>query len=276
MPQLTLPLNEAANTPAPAFSITNVFPPLPGVGSGSIAVLGTSTGGIGVQGQSSDPLNASAAVAGFNTGNGPGVYGSATANDAVVGYSSSNANAGVAGHNTSTGSAGGVGVYGTGGAYAGKFDGNVLVNGTLSVTIDIVLTGGDCAEEFDIESSAQVEAGTVMVLGEGGALQPSATAYSRMVAGVISGAGEYKPGLILDRKRSSQGRLPIALVGKVYCKVDADHGAIEIGDLLTSSLTPGHAMKASDPSQAFGAVLGKALRALKSGQSLIPILVALQ
>jgi hypothetical protein len=261
MPQLTLPLYETAIAPGAAFSITNNFPAIPFLQSA--AILGMSTSGaIGIQG--------------INTGNAPGVYGSATENDAVVGYSSSNANAGVAGHNTSTGSAGGVGVYGTGGAYAGKFDGNVLVNGTLSVIVDIVLTGGDCAEEFDIESSAEIDAGTVMVVSEGGALQPSATAYDRKVAGVISGAGEYKPGLILDRKTSAEGRLPIGLVGKVYCKVDAGHGAIEIGDLLTTSPTPGHAMKASDPSQAFGAVLGKALRSLRSGRDLIPILVALQ
>jgi hypothetical protein len=62
----------------------------------------------------------------------------------------------------------------------------------------------------------------------------------------------------------------------VYCKVDADYGQIEVGDLLTTSATPGHAMKATDPSQAFGAVIGKALRPLKEGQALIPILIAMQ
>jgi hypothetical protein len=35
-------------------------------------------------------------------------------------------------------------------------------------------------------------------------------------------------------------------------------------------------MKATDPSSAFGAVIGKALRALSNGQGMIPILVALQ
>jgi hypothetical protein len=68
----------------------------------------------------------------------------------------------------------------------------------------------------------------------------------------------------------------VALIGKTYCKVDASNGAIEVGDLLTVSSIPGHAMKASDPARAFGAVLGKALRPLGSGRGLIPILVALQ
>jgi hypothetical protein len=35
-------------------------------------------------------------------------------------------------------------------------------------------------------------------------------------------------------------------------------------------------MKADDPLKAFGAVIGKALRSMKSGQGMIPILIALQ
>jgi hypothetical protein len=70
--------------------------------------------------------------------------------------------------------------------------------------------------------------------------------------------------------------MPVALLGKVYCKVDAECGSVDVGDLLTTSATPGHAMKAGDPLKAFGAVIGKALRPLQAGQGLIPILVALQ
>jgi hypothetical protein len=115
-----------------------------------------------------------------------------------------------------------------------------------------------------------------MVLEENGALRPSDKSYDRKVAGVISGAGDFRPGLILDRQRAAERRLPLALVGKVYCKADATFGPIEVGDLLTTSPTPGHAMKASDPVKAFGAVIGKALRPLERGAGLIPILIALQ
>ena len=104
----------------------------------------------------------------------------------------------------------------------------------------------------------------------------SQRAYDKRVAGVVSGAGDYKPGIVLDKQQSESHRQPIALVGKVYCKVDAQYGAIEVGDLLTTAPTLGHAMKASDPLKAFGAVIGKALRPLKEGQGLIPILIALQ
>jgi hypothetical protein len=115
-----------------------------------------------------------------------------------------------------------------------------------------------------------------MVIDSEGALRPSDQAYDKRVAGVISGAGNYKPGLILDKQASSNNRMPIALMGKVYCKADASYGAIEVGDLLTTSPTLGHAMKANDPLKAFGSVIGKALRPLDEGQGLIPILIALQ
>src|SRR5262249_54311798 len=156
------------------------------------------------------------------------------------------------------------------GKLAGRFEGDVEVWG------DIRLTNADCAEDFDIANADLAEPGTVMVLGEGGILEPSQFAYDKCVAGVISGAGNYKPGIVLDKQGSQQKRKPVALLGKVYCKVDASYGPIEIGDLLTTSPTVGHAMKATDQVKAFGAVIGKALRPLVEGQSLIPILIALQ
>jgi hypothetical protein len=70
--------------------------------------------------------------------------------------------------------------------------------------------------------------------------------------------------------------VPVALLGKVYCKVDAGYGSIDVGDLLTTSSTPGHAMKADDPVKAFGTVIGKALTQFTGGTGLIPILITLQ
>ncbi len=139
---------------------------------------------------------------------------------------------------------------------------------------DIYLKNADCAEEFEIEEGA--EPGTVVVITEEGRLHQCQEAYDKKVAGVISGAGKYKPGIVLDKKVDSKNRKPVALVGKVYCKVDAGYGAIGVGDLLTTSPTVGHAMKAVDPFKAFGSVIGKALQPLKSGHGLIPILIALQ
>jgi hypothetical protein len=196
----------------------------------------------------------------------------------VVGETNSLVVAAIAGINHSREGTG-AGIYGrkfgTKG-HAGFFEGNVHVTGNLSTDGDIALQNADCAEDFTIASSDLVEPGTVMIVDEDETLSPSIEEYDKRVAGVISGAGRYKPGLVLDRRGSSLLRQPLALLGKVYCKVDATFGAIEVGDLLTTSRCPGHAMKASDASRAFGAVIGKSLRRLDSGRGLVPILIALQ
>jgi hypothetical protein len=101
-------------------------------------------------------------------------------------------------------------------------------------------------------------------------------AYNKRVAGVIAGAGNLKPAIILGKQQFTRRRMPIALLGKVYCKVDASSSPIEVGDLLTTSSNPGYAMKAIDTSRSSGAVIGKALCPCESGLGLIPILVALQ
>jgi hypothetical protein len=142
---------------------------------------------------------------------------------------------------------------------------------------DILFEGSaDCAEEFEVLESEKVEQGTVMVFNKQGSLQPSSTAYDRKVTGVVSGAGDLKPGIVLDKQPKKKNRLPVALIGKVYCKVDAQYASVEIGDLLTSSPTSGHAMKVKNPLKAFGAVIGKAMKPLTEGQGLIPIMVTMQ
>ena len=140
---------------------------------------------------------------------------------------------------------------------------------------DIILRNADCAEEFDLAADEALP-GTVVVIGGDGRLHASTTAYDRRVAGVISGAGACRPGIVLDRNPSTSPRGPVALIGKVFCKVDADYGAIEVGDLLTTSPTTGHAMRAEDAARAFGAVIGKALGSHESGLGLVPVLVAMQ
>ncbi len=153
---------------------------------------------------------------------------------------------------------------------------SVLNGGNLNVSGDVILQGADCAEHFDVSDEEQPEPGTVMVIDDEGALRKSHEAYDKKVAGVVSGAGEYRPGIVLDKQDSGDSRVAVALVGKVYCKVDAQYSPIDVGDLLTTSPTPGHAMKAAEPGRAFGAIIGKALRSLAVGSGLIPILIALQ
>ncbi len=250
-----------------------------------VGVIGTSNLHDGIQGFSN--AREHAGVVGSNgagTGvlgtskSGVGVWGASETYEGVHAETKSSVTAAIAAYNLNLDGTGAAifakkeGIQG----HAGFFDGNVFVTKKLTVGDDIVLANADCAEDFDIAGLEKVEPGTVMVIDEEGSLQPSDRPYDKRVAGVISGAGNFKPGIVLDKQESSNNRMPIALLGKVYCKVDANYGAIKVGDLLTTSLTPGHAMKAGDPMKAFGSVIGKALKSLASGEGLIPILIALQ
>jgi len=240
---------------------------------GGIGVTGRSDGGDGMQAQTAS--SAKSGIFATNNSLDPSPAGIPGGNG-VFGLSSDPNASGVFGVNSKGGtgvtgsSDSGIGVYGKGGHLAGRFEGDVEVTG------DIRLTNADLAEEFAVSGAEDVEPGTVMVIDEAGELRASYCSYDKRVAGVISGAGDYKPAIILDKQASRANRMTVALVGKVYVKVDAQYSAVEIGDLLTSSPTPGHAMKAADPLMAFGAVIGKALRPLGTGQGMIPILIALQ
>jgi hypothetical protein len=156
------------------------------------------------------------------------------------------------------------------------------------VAKELTITGGsDFSENFDVNeapesseaSPTKVEAGMVVSIDPAspGKLQLSAQAYDRRVAGVISGAGGVKPGMKMSQPGTlADGQFPVALSGRVYCWVDASQGAIEPGDLLTTSNTPGHAMKATDAAKAQGAIIGKAMTGLKAGRGLALVLVTLQ
>jgi hypothetical protein len=303
MANLTLPFAGSFETNGTVFEITQPT-------QGGSAIAGSSfgvnsqdgTSGIGVVGQSD---SGGTGVLGTSD-SGPGVHGNSRSGSGVVGVS----NNGVGVWAESTGNGAGLFAKATGGP-AGQFEGNVkvtgqmqagsmhigvfggIIDGALSVRRlscdddflcfgDIKVASGkdvilaDCAEEFDVRQELSIEPGTVMVIAEEGLVEPSCRAYDKRVAGVISGAGNCKPAIVLDKQQSHGHRVPVALLGKVYCKVDAQYASIELGDLLTTSPTSGHAMKACDAIKGFGAIIGKALRSQKSGLGMIPILVALQ
>ncbi len=160
-------------------------------------------------------------------------------------------------------------------------------NGVTGVDTLQIRGGADFSENFDVSaetaggeaSPMKVEAGLVVSIDPAnpGKLALSAQAYDRRVAGIISGAGGVKPGMIMSQEGTlADGKHPVALSGRVYCYVDASHGAIEPGDLLTTSATPGHAMKVADSAKAQGAIIGKAMTSLKEGKGLVLVLVTLQ
>ena len=149
------------------------------------------------------------------------------------------------------------------------------------ITDELQITGGaDLSEGFRLgRDSKEVVPGTVLVIAEGatGELVTSTRAYDSRVAGVVSGAGDVRPGLLMGQRNTiADGEVPVALTGRVYVRVDASESPVLAGDLLTTSATPGHAMKAVEVSRRPGAILGKALTGLQSGQGLVLTLVTLQ
>jgi hypothetical protein len=230
---------------------------------------------------------------------GVGVRGTSNSGIGVVGISSTDD--GVHGRSQS-----GIGVHGVA-PTAGKFDGNVVVSGqftsgpvnikgqaevtgqmsvggglsvngdisagaNVNVTGDVTFSGGDCAEE--IGTYADIEPGSVVIIDDTGRLSTCSETYDKRVVGVVSGAGTLKPAIILGKNSAAECKALLAISGRVFCKVDADFAPVEIGDLLTSSSTPGHAMRA-DPERSAGRVIGKSLGRIESGRGLVPILVSL-
>ena len=110
------------------------------------------------------------------------------------------------------------------------------------------------------------------------------TPGSRLVAGVVStspgvvlGSPTLDSGLsTLDSGLQTPSQPLLALAGRVPVKATTENGPIQVGDLLISSSTPGHAMRSSDPAAAVGAVIGKALEPLEEGEGVIMMQVTLR
>ena len=80
---------------------------------------------------------------------------------------------------------------------------------------------------------------------------------------LLAGVYATKPGVLLGRGvgRELSETIPMGIIGVLPTKISAENGPIGIGDLLVTSSTPGHAMKAdfSDLGRLIGAVIGKAM-----------------
>lgn len=151
-------------------------------------------------------------------------------------------------------------------------------------------TSGDTMYVSDIAElipcSSNVGAGDVVVINPGKDREviKCSKEVDVSVVGVISGSPHFSLG---DKEKANKlepdkNYQYIALKGLVYANVNSDYGEIKSGDLLTTSPTPGHAMKAKPvdevdgyPVYPQGCIVGKALEPLKSGKGRILILVCL-
>lgn len=159
------------------------------------------------------------------------------------------------------------------------YSGDVWVSNNLSTATLTIRGGSDLAEPFNITSDKDdVPQGSVMVIDDEnpGRLKVSSQPYDTRVAGVLSGANGVNPGIQMQQQGLLEGGKNVALTGRVYVLADAAYGSIKPGDMLTTSATPGHAMKVKNHGKAQGAILGKAMSSLKQGKGMVLVLVTLQ
>ncbi len=236
-------------------------------GAGVAGVAGVNNGPISGRGVYGRSDNGGAGVHGTSQ-NGYGVHGNSLNDYGVLGTTASATKAAASGIN----SASGPGVYGRsdGGGYAGLFAGRVRVD------VLEIAGGADLAETFNVSEHASP--GTVMAIdtANAGLLCIAQGAYNRRVAGIVSGANNLAAGVVLSDPAVPKGGVAVAMTGRVWVKCDASGGAIEPGDLLTTSDTPGHAMRVADHALSQGATLGKAMTSLREGQGMVLALVSLQ
>jgi hypothetical protein len=154
------------------------------------------------------------------------------------------------------------------------------VNGITKTNCLEISGGCDFAEGFDVssEENESIEPGTLVSIDPNnpGKLMITNSAYDKKVVGIISGANGINPGMLMGQKGSvADGEYPVALSGRVYVKADASFGAIKPGDMLTSSVIPGYAMKIKKQAKAQGAIIGKAMSGLDGGTGYVLVLVSL-
>ena len=166
----------------------------------------------------------------------------------------------------------------TGGAYFADKDGNRRVElGVRSSGDGYVRVNGsavhDSAELFELATREGVGLGSVVAYdAQAGGLIPASAAQARLVIGVISGAGGFRPGIVIGSRADGTTDFPVSMSGVIKVRVSGEAGAIEPGDLLTPSSVPGVGMRAVDPVP--GTVFGKALEPWSgAGEGLVLMLV---
>jgi len=146
----------------------------------------------------------------------------------------------------------------------------VLTSGQVRSDVGFNTPAADMAEM--LPAVAGLEPGETLVIGTDGRLERSSEAYQPTIVGVYSTRPGFVGGQPVDDELSDH--VPLAIAGIVPVKVTSENGPSCVGDLLTTSSTPGHAMRATAASP--GTILGKALCALETRRGVVDVLIMLR
>jgi trimeric autotransporter adhesin len=150
---------------------------------------------------------------------------------------------------------------------------NTKIFGSLNVTENILYRGnltGYGADLAEYVYGTGVQAGDVVIIDPENdkTVIKSRIAYDTRVAGIVS----TDPSHLMS---ADEGNVPLALAGRVPVKVSSENGAVKRGDLLTSSATPGYAMRCASRQECSGAIIGKAMENMEGETDMITALVVL-
>jgi hypothetical protein len=136
-------------------------------------------------------------------------------------------------------------------ATAGSIQGNWSLVGASKLQA----TYADLAEFY--EGDQEYEAGTVLVFGGNKEVTTTTMINDTRSAGVVT----TNPAYVMNSEQTGI-KVCLALAGRVPCKVI---GRVKKGDMLTTSATPGYAVKALNPT--LGSIIGKALENKDYGEA---------
>ena len=114
----------------------------------------------------------------------------------------------------------------------------------------------------------------VSLAADGSGVERCRQPHDPLVLGVVSTAPGMLLGAAAIQFERNPGEQPIALAGRVPCKVCAENGPIRKGNLLVPASLPGHAMRAGD--NPTGCTIGKALADFDGDTGLIDVFVFLR
>jgi hypothetical protein len=152
-------------------------------------------------------------------------------------------------------------------------EGDVVVIGSNQASLYYGTNNGIPVPEADLTTRSLDTRVCGIVCSVHGNVEPSETAKSGSQARALT--HEELQSVDQTKVKAGQVGWMVTLGAYAHCKVDADIAPIEVGDLLATSPTKGHAQKVVGGAKAVGAILGKALGSLSSGKGKIPVLVTL-